>query len=571
MPALSNPHADDGKIWFSGLRVRFGAANWLRHWTAPVVLIVAVAGVLACYGLNNNVFWDDEANTALFGRNILSTGKLTAWDGTNVIGFRQGAELDSQLVNVYMPPVQYYVAALGFKLLGFTTLGGRVPFVLAGLVSIAALACFVHWHFAKLMSAWLPSLLVTLSPAYLMFIRQCRYYAVVSLLTVTTLAALSHPKTTIRSRIVTSAVGVLAAYSLMFTNYLDAAGVAAILPVFLLLRRYRSRANAAFLGVVYLTFIFTGAYVLMTANPLSVTVSYKNTITGLHRLAMLAWWHISGLPRFEFFPAAVPLLLLVLLVAARKRAQGRLIQEGLFFCSVMLVYSIAIVAFSPQTVTNWTRLADMRYVVALMPIGAVASACALSALWYLSSWVGPILAIVMGSLLAVTNIFSSAWSNWQPVRSTLYEYLKENARDYTTGNEVLIDFLRKLPEGRVIRVIPDFMTYPAMFYAPKQHYCCQLGDDHKMDARIGRELPKYVYFSRVLPDYILVGADIEPQQLLVQCAMAFGPGKYRLDPSVGADYRDTSRPEIPWHSFGSPPNRTRGFTVLERIGVSAPH
>src|SRR5664279_5571225 len=142
MPALSNPHADDGKIWFSGLRVRFGAANWLRHWTAPVVLIVAVAGVLACYGLNNNVFWDDEANTALFGRNILSTGKLTAWDGTNVIGFRQGAELDSQLVNVYMPPVQYYVAALGFKLLGFTTLGGRVPFLLAGLGWFAALVCF---------------------------------------------------------------------------------------------------------------------------------------------------------------------------------------------------------------------------------------------------------------------------------------------------------------------------------------------------------------------------------------------------------------------------------------------
>ena len=77
-----------------------------------------------------------------------------------------------------------------------------------------------------------------------------------------------------------------------------------------------------------------------------------------------------------------------------------------------------------------------------------------------------------------------------------------------------------------------------------------------------------MYFNRVLPDYILIGADIEPQQLLLQCAAAFGPGKFRLLPPLGGDFLDNSRPEIPWHSFGPPPNRTRGITVLERVSVN---
>ena len=167
----------------------------------------------------------------------------------------------------------------------------------------------------------------------------------------------------------------------------------------------------------------------------------------------------------------------------------------------------------------------MRYVVALMPIGAVASAAALAALWYMSNALGPILAIVTGSMMLGTNLFTSACGNWQPVRSTLYEYLVENAHDYTTGNEAIIDFLKRLPKKCLIRVIPDYMAYPAMFYVPNQHYCCQLGDGYPNKAEFDVPLPDYVYFSRVLPDYILVGADIEPQQLLLQCSLAFGPGR----------------------------------------------
>jgi len=54
---------------------------------APMIVAVALALSLACLGLSNHAFWDDEAGTALFARNLLKTGELTAWDGVNLNGY----------------------------------------------------------------------------------------------------------------------------------------------------------------------------------------------------------------------------------------------------------------------------------------------------------------------------------------------------------------------------------------------------------------------------------------------------------------------------------------------------
>jgi 4-amino-4-deoxy-L-arabinose transferase-like glycosyltransferase len=541
-----------------------------RRWggSPSVLVVLAFATCLALFGLSNNAFWDDEANTALFARNLLSTGKLAAFDGTNVVGFRGGAELDSNLVNIYMPPVQYYVAALGLRLLGNTTLGGRLPFVIAGLACIAVLAALVKWHFRSHVPLWLSTLVLALNPAYLMFVRQCRYYAIVALLTIIVLAVWSHSKATRVARIVALTTGAAASTALMFTNYLNAVALAAVLPLFFVLRRYRTRANVYLACTVGLSMLLAGVYILQTANPLLVGVSYRDTITGWPRLGRLFWWHLSGLAQFEFFPVAVPILLLALILFVRRAEVTALVRESVLFCMALVVYSAAIVAFSPQTVTEWTKLADMRYSVALMPIGALVTAGTLSALWAASKRVGPVLSIVVGTMIIGTNAFTSAWGRWEPLRSTLVEYINENAHDYTTGNEAIIEFLKKLPRQYVIRVIPDFMAYPAMFYVPAQHYCCQLYDSYQSKTNPSLRLPEYVYTNRVLPDYILVGADVDPHLLILQTAAVYGAGRYALLPSVGTDYRDSSRPEIPWHSFGPPKDRRRGFSVLRKTGIN---
>ena len=64
----------------------------------PVAAAVLVCGALAAVGLGDDAFWDDEANTAIFARNLLATGELSGWDGTNLIGYRA-----APVVPVYAP------------------------------------------------------------------------------------------------------------------------------------------------------------------------------------------------------------------------------------------------------------------------------------------------------------------------------------------------------------------------------------------------------------------------------------------------------------------------------------
>ncbi len=193
--------------------------------TGTIVTFAAIlfAAVLAFHGLTNHLFWDDEANTALFGRNLLKTGNLTAWDGRNLIGYRGGAELDENLVNIYMPPLQYYVAAAGLYLFGESTFGGRVLFVIAGLAGIAVLAVFMRHLAPHDFPWWLPSFFLGATPAYLLYIRNCRYYSLGVLFTLMLLAALTSSLVTRRAWIMGWVLGLGSTVALIFTNYINAA------------------------------------------------------------------------------------------------------------------------------------------------------------------------------------------------------------------------------------------------------------------------------------------------------------------------------------------------------------
>ena len=550
-----------------------GAGPWSLLATregAGLGAAILLAAVLAFMGLGNHAFWDDEANTALFARNLLDHGALTAWDGTNVAGFRQGAELDERLVNVYMPPLQYYAAALGLTLVGSTTVGGRVVFVLMGLAAVVALGLWARWHLGRAVPAWLPAMLVALSPAYLMYIRQCRYYAPAVLLTLVLLATAAYPASTRRARITAAVVGSAAAFLLMMTNYLNAAALAACLPLLALLPRYRTRAFATWLTAVGVALVVAGVMVLLVANPFARDVAGADPVRGFSRFATLSWWHLTGLGSFEFFPLAVPFALAALLAARGLRAGASLAREGLMLALLMLVYTLVIVAFSPQPV-GLTRVADMRYVVPLIPLGAAATACLLTALWQAAraqtGGAGQTLrvaTVALGLTLATTNALSLGILGGRPLRATLIDYVRENRNDYTTGTESLIKFLRSQPHGRVVQIVPDFMAYSPMFYVPQQHYCCQLTPEHPLTPMLRGQLPDYVFDGRVPPDLVLLG-ESNPQQALTSLESRHGVGSYRLAQVLPGDARDRSRPEIPWHSFGPPAPAARGFVVFERV------
>jgi len=113
--------------------------------------------VLAFMGLGNHAFWDDEANTALFARNLLDHGALTAWDGTNVAASARGAELDERLVNVLHAAACSNTGGAAWRY-RLDTVGGRVVFVLMGLAALGRLGLWARWHLGRAVPAWLPAM-----------------------------------------------------------------------------------------------------------------------------------------------------------------------------------------------------------------------------------------------------------------------------------------------------------------------------------------------------------------------------------------------------------------------------
>jgi len=537
-----------------------------------VILLVGaccIAAILAFVGLTNHMLWDDEANTALFGRTFLKTGTVTGIDGDNIIGFRQGAELDENLINTYEPPLHYWVAAGSMALFGETTFGARFLFVVGGLLALIPLFFWVQWHFSGSLPPWVPVLLVAVSPAYLLYIRQCRYYPLVMLFTVIFLALYAHPKTTRRAAIITSLSGGVTAILLMLTNYLNAVAIAGFLLLFLLLPRYRHRNQYLFMGSVYAAFLFMGVYILLTANPFAHAVAGDSAVKGIARFGVLMWFHIKDLGSFEFFPLLVPFILLSFF-AFKSLGAGRILaREGMLIILGMLFYIGVTIIFSPQPVSVGWSFADMRYVVPLILIGAVVTSCAIYALWQCGKPLWKVFAVSIAILVLTTNVLSLGFIGKQPLTSTLYRYVRENLNYYKTGTEALITYLRQLPQGKVVAIVPDHMMYSAQFYAPEQRYCCQLNPDHPLRNDLRSQLPDYIFTGRTRPDYILVGGSTPPPMVLAYFENIFGVGWYRIREVLPDDWRDMSRPEIAWHSFGPPEEdrfgkQQRGFVVLEK-------
>ena len=151
--------------------------SYLPAFLGPCSIMI-ISAYLALQGLADHYFWDDEAGTAIFAENFLRFGKLTAWDGRNLMAYRNGMELDADFINRFVPPLQFFLAAASFRLLGISTFSGRLPFALTGLASLVFFYLALRREAGGKRSLIIYGLLLlAFSPSFLLFIRQCRYFS----------------------------------------------------------------------------------------------------------------------------------------------------------------------------------------------------------------------------------------------------------------------------------------------------------------------------------------------------------------------------------------------------------
>ncbi|PYT09668.1 MAG: hypothetical protein DMF49_01500 [Acidobacteria bacterium] len=98
-------------------------------------VILGLAALLLLYGLGAPRLWQDEAETALLGRNTLRFGLPRVWDGNNLVAQFYAIDFDSHLLfgKSWLPS---YLVAGFFALFGQGTFTARLPFALCGLMTV---------------------------------------------------------------------------------------------------------------------------------------------------------------------------------------------------------------------------------------------------------------------------------------------------------------------------------------------------------------------------------------------------------------------------------------------------
>jgi 4-amino-4-deoxy-L-arabinose transferase-like glycosyltransferase len=152
-----------------------------RHW--PLVLIVALAAGLMLSRLGVNYLWEDEGDTAVLARTILQHGVPMAWDGVTFTAPDFGQRLTDDFVMISHPWLQYYAAAASFALFGASAWAARLPFALAGVVTVVLVYLLVWTATRRRAAAVASATLLVLSVQFLLFARQARNYTLTALLT----------------------------------------------------------------------------------------------------------------------------------------------------------------------------------------------------------------------------------------------------------------------------------------------------------------------------------------------------------------------------------------------------
>src|SRR6266850_611573 len=143
-----------------------------RHW---VFVLVAIIGAgLIFTNLGSGYLWADEGDTAVLASNILKSGLPRAWDGVTFMDSDFGARVNSQLVMVSSPWLQYYVTAASFVLFGQNTFAARFPFAFAGWLTVGVIYLLVWRATTDHRAGLCASILAISSVQFLLFCRQSR-------------------------------------------------------------------------------------------------------------------------------------------------------------------------------------------------------------------------------------------------------------------------------------------------------------------------------------------------------------------------------------------------------------
>lgn len=500
---------------------------------------------LIFFRLGHYALWDDEAICALFGKTLFKTGDTSALLGQNIIAFNDGRELDD-LRQRYVPPLQFYIVAPFAGLTHDSAFAVRFPFALCGL-AIVALILYGLWAAKASLNTWL---LVSAgfmgNVSFILFSRQCRYYAPMMLFTFL-LAYLYLNKGKGRKRI-----GIMAAVAIMLlaSHYLAYIAVIVCGIVHYLIWGKKERPFSGQEKIIFaVTQLLGGGGILAIYNPLGKNVWDYSSRSWFTERLLLFWWNLRDLNACEM---GAGLLIAVAPLVYFLNKDRRLIEAPL----MIFTYILTIAIFSPQPVEQMS-VAFVRYLCPLIPLCILTAVFVIQAISAKIPW----LACSLALLFFMTNIMhggplfqhpdGTSFSHVirkAPRRSTILEFWRELAARREGPYRMAADWINaNVREGESVLTVPGYTVYPLIFHAPHAVYAWQLAGDES--GRQFQNLPDIHFRNRCLPDYIVAfGPSVIEVAGLLDAPNAWGV-RYDTVGHLDVYWSDLIRPELFWHSF----------------------
>lgn len=493
------------------------------HW--PFALLAALALALLLVNLGSGYLWADEGDTAVLASNILKFGVPKAWDGVTFMDSDFGARENEQLVMVSTPWAQYYIAAASFFIFGENTFAARLPFALAGWVSILV-AYFSVWRITTNRSAaFCASALMVCSAQFLLYARQSRYYALSMVFTCLLLWLFLQMKSG-RHCVLFAVIAIL----LFHVHPIGIVPVAILGILTLTYRPFRPQRRwfwFAFPGIIVLTLPWLViAHPGYTENALLVPsvgdffarlIQYLLECASVTPLIGIAVLSSIVLARRKFARSSAP--------DATQKESGHLIATNdttrapwflnsqekallLVIFAVLISYALAM-ALTQRTAALWVT--GVRYTAAIIPLLAIAAGLLIVKIsrGKLFIWLPLLLVFAFTNLAQITPWLFWTDTNPDPENKTVAPHVPEKIIDrfFATGGLLFVrdlwhsnpgtlakscEFLAQHAQPRDI-VITNYESEPLYFHTRLPQGMKIMRQDRIYEVARRQGLPEYVF------------------------------------------------------------------------------
>ena len=380
-----------------------------------VGLILVLASVLILSNLGNIYLWQDEAQTALIAKTILSHGVPLGTDGRNSFSQERGLDCGKNGLWIWQPWFQFYLIAGFFAAFGVSTFTARLPFALMGIGTVVFTYYLGKALWESRRIAVLAAILLLLCVPFLILVRTCKSSSAVIMFSV---AGLYSYVLLLRGRKGAPTSFVLSAVLLFQTHYLYSAGmIATALLHAIMFRRDKIRVLLAASAVVLALSV---PWIILFSRMGHILMQYAQSTS---RLAT-AEYHVTQVAK-HILPPALLFVFAGVYLFNRRRSKGAPSPSDPIHGTALLVLFI-VVTMCAISLVNLSAL--FRYLCAVIPAFMLLMALGIDSLMRIHRALGLALLVVLAYWWRMPDYLYEITHDFDGPIEGIVRCLGENAR-----------------------------------------------------------------------------------------------------------------------------------------------